>query len=128
VALVGVALRSRFFGRDSRVIPDGPEQESRPEVDSLGVIVGDSRWPWQGDFPWKSILQARQCLARSIKGRFSGMAVRDRFQEWQCLGRSAAGRLFGHGSAYDTAVRDGFQAWQCLERSGEGRLFGRGSA
>jgi hypothetical protein len=47
------------------------------------------------------------------------MAVRDGFQEWQCLGRSAAGRLFGHGSAYDATVRDGFQAWQCLERSRE---------
>jgi hypothetical protein len=56
------------------------------------------------------------------------MAVRDGFQEWQCLERSAAGRLFGHGSAYDAAVRDGFQAWQCLERSSEGRLFGRSSA
>jgi hypothetical protein len=56
------------------------------------------------------------------------MAVRDGFQAWQCLGRSAAGRLFGHGSAYDAAVRDGFQAWQCLERSSEGRFFGHDSA
>jgi hypothetical protein len=51
VALAGVALKSRFFRGGSRVIPGGPEQESRPEVDSSGTVVGDSRWPWQGDFP-----------------------------------------------------------------------------
>jgi hypothetical protein len=51
VALAGVAPGSRFFRRDSRVILGGSEQRSRPEVDSLGVVVGDSRWPWQEDFP-----------------------------------------------------------------------------
>jgi hypothetical protein len=45
VALVGVALRSRFFRRDNRVILDGSKQESRLEVNSLGVVVGNSRWP-----------------------------------------------------------------------------------
>jgi hypothetical protein len=46
VALAEVASGSRFFRRDSRVIPDGPEQESRSEVDSLDAVVSDSRWLW----------------------------------------------------------------------------------
>jgi hypothetical protein len=45
VALIEVALGSRFFRRGSRVIPGGPEQGSRPEVDSSGAVVDDSRWP-----------------------------------------------------------------------------------
>jgi hypothetical protein len=46
VALKGAALESRFFGRGSRVILGGPEQKSRPEVNSSGAVVGNSRWLW----------------------------------------------------------------------------------
>jgi hypothetical protein len=45
VALIGTALRSRFFRRGSRVILDGPEQESRLKVDSLSTVISNSRWP-----------------------------------------------------------------------------------
>jgi hypothetical protein len=43
MALVEVTLRSRFFRHSSRVILDSFKQESRPEVDSLDIVVGDSR-------------------------------------------------------------------------------------
>jgi hypothetical protein len=43
MALTEVAPKSRFFRRGNRVILGGSEQESRPEVDSSGAVVGDSR-------------------------------------------------------------------------------------
>jgi hypothetical protein len=43
MALVEVALKSRFFRRSSRVILGGPEQKLCLEVNSLNAVVSDSR-------------------------------------------------------------------------------------
>jgi hypothetical protein len=45
MALVEITLKSQFFRRDSRVIPGSSEQRLCLKVDSLDIVVSNSRWP-----------------------------------------------------------------------------------